>query len=60
MFLQEGGQGHCHPRNPSQHMETAPVLVSVTPTIGRSHRHKHSELIQRRPGRGIFLPTYLV
>ena len=35
MLLLEGGQGLDHLKNPSQHMETAPVLVVVIPTIGR-------------------------
>ena len=60
MLLQEGGQGHCHPGNPSQHMELAPMLVAVAPIIGRIHHCKHSELIHHRPGGGIFLPTYSV
>ena len=58
MLLQEGGQGHCHLRNPSQHMETTPVLVDIVPTIGRSHHRKDSEPIHRRPDGGRFLPTY--
>ena len=60
MLLQEGGQYHCHPRNPSQHMETALGLEVVIPTIGRNHHHTHSEPINRRLGEGIFLPTYSV
>ena len=60
MLLQEGGQGHCHPENPSQHMKTAPVLVVVSPTIGIIHHHKQSEPIHRHPSGGIFLPTYSV
>ena len=60
MLLQEGGQGHCHLRNPSQHMETALVLVAVVPTIGRNHHHKHSKPRHRHPGKGKFLPTYSV
>ena len=60
MLLQEGGQGHCHLENPSQHMETNPMLVVVVPTIGRSHHHIHFESIHRRPGEGKFLPTYSV
>ena len=60
MLLQEGRQVHCHPVNPTQHMENTPMLVAVTPTIGRSHHCTHSEPIHYRPGGGIFLPTYLV
>ena len=60
MLLLEGGQALDHLENPSQHMETALVMVSVTPTIGRSHHHTHSELIHRCHGEGIFIPTYLV
>ena len=60
MLLQEGGQGHCHLKNPSQHMETGPVLVAVIPTIGRNHHDKHSELSHYRPGKGKFLPTYSI
>ena len=58
MLLQEGGQGHCHLINPSQHMETAPVLVATVPTIGRSHRHRHFEPSHFHPGEEKFLPTY--
>ena len=60
MLLHEGRRGHCHPENPSQHMEIAPVLVAVAPTIGRSHHPKHSEPIHCHPSGGIFLPTYSV
>ena len=60
MLLQKGGKGHCHPENPSQHMETATVLVVVAPTIGRSHHHTHSEPNHHHPSGGIFLPTYSV
>ena len=60
MLLREGGQGHCHPVNPYQHMETTPMLVVVAPTIGRIHHHKHSELIHHSPSGEIFLPTYSV
>ena len=60
MILQEGGQGHCNPENPSQHMEIAPMLVVVAPTISRSHHGIHSKSIHRIPGRGIFPPTYSV
>ena len=60
MLLREGGKGHCYPENPSQCMETAPVPVVVAPTIGRSHHRTHSEPIHRRPGKGRFIPTYLV
>ena len=44
MLLQDGGQGHCHLGNLSQH-ETAPVLVAVAPTISRSHHCICSEPI---------------
>ena len=60
MLLREAGQGHCHPENPTQHMETTPVLVVIAPTIGRSHHRTHSEPIHRNPSEGRFLPTYLV
>ena len=60
MLLQEGGQGHCHLKNPFHHMETAPVMVAVIPTIGISHRHRNSEPSHHRPGEEKFLPTYLV
>ena len=60
VLLQEGGKGHCHPRNPSQFMETAPMLLVVVPTISRIHNRRHSELSHRRPGGEIFLPTYSV
>ena len=60
LLLKEGGKGHCHPKNPTQHMETSLVLVVVTPTIGRSHHRTRSEPIHRRPGGGRFLPTYSV
>ena len=60
MLLQEGGQGHCHLGNPSQHMETTPVLVASVPTIGRNHHHKHFESSHRLLGGETFLPTYSV
>ena len=39
MLLLEGGQGLGHLESPSQHMETAPVLVAVIPTRYRNHHH---------------------
>ena len=60
MLLQEGGQGRCHLRNLSQHMEIVLVLVAVTPTISRSRHHIHSEPIHRLPSGGRFPPTYSV
>ena len=58
MLLLEGGQGHCHPGNPSQHMETAQVLVVFAPTIGRSHHCTHFEPIHCHAEEGRFLPNY--
>ena len=60
MLLQEGGQGRCHLGNLSQHMETALVLVAISPTISRIHHRIHSESTHRLPGGGIFIPTYSV
>ena len=60
MLLQEGGQYHCHPRNPSQHMETALGLEVVIPTIGRNHHHKHFEPSHLHLVGGKFLPTYSI
>ena len=58
MLLQEGVQGHCHPENPTQHTKTAPVLVAIAPTIGRSHHRANSEPIHHRPREG-FCPHLL-
>ena len=60
MLLLEGGQGLDHLGNPSQHMETALVLIAVIPTIGRNHHRRHSEPSHHRPGEVKFLRTYLV
>ena len=60
MLLQEGGQGHCHLENPSQHMEIGPMLVAIVPTIGRNHHCRHSEPSHHHPDEGKFIPTYLV
>ena len=60
MLLQEGGQGQCHLENLSQHMETTPMLVAITPTISRSRHCIHSEPIHYLPGGGRFIPTYSV
>ena len=58
MLLQEGGQGQYHLRNLTQHMETAPRLVIVTPTKSRIRHHRHYGPIHHLPGGGISLPTY--
>ena len=60
MLLQEGGQGRCHLKNLFQHMETAPMLVPITPTKIRIHHHIRSEPIHHLLGGERFLPTYSV
>ena len=56
MLLLDGGQGLGHHENPSQHMETAPVLVTTAPTKSRSHHLIHSSLSHLLPGGGRYLP----
>ena len=58
MLLLEGERGLYHHGNPSQHMETAPVLETTTPIKGRSHHHIHSALNHLLPSRGRYLPIY--
>ena len=59
MLFLKGGKGMDHLENPSQHMETAPVLVTAVPTKSRSHHRTHSALIHLLPRRGRYLPTCL-
>ena len=56
MLLLEGGKGLGHLENPSQHMETAQVLVTTTPTKSRSHHRTHSALSHLLLDGGICLP----
>ena len=49
MLLQEGGQGQYHLGNLTQHMETAPRLVTVAPTKRKNCRHIHFGPIHRLP-----------
>ena len=58
MLLLEGGQCLDHLRNPSQHMETAPVMETIAPTKSRSRHHRHSALSHHLPGGGRYLPIY--
>ena len=51
MLLLEGGQGLDHLENPSQHMETTPLLATTAPTKSRSHHRIHSALSH------LYLPT---
>ena len=58
MLLQEGGQGQYHLGNLTQHMETAPRLVTITPNKSRSHHNRHFGPIHHLPSAGRSLPTY--
>ena len=58
MLLLEGGQGRGHLGNLSRHMETAPMLAAVVPTMCRSHHHRHCVLSPLLLDGGRCLPTY--